>query len=202
MALQNFEEYEEATHGRNWEAICKLNKVPYDSFGTLKEMGVLHEYLEEGEVVVAITSGLMGQGDTSNSIDLGWNTWLLALTNERFLLLDHALMSKSVDTQSIRLDRVQGVSASQGWMLGKVAIDIGNRMIVVDNCLKASVKIVAELANKLIKEQASGPRPATPSSTLHRTPVEELKDLAEMRAAGILTDEEFAKAKMSILAKF
>lgn len=202
MALQNFEKYEEATRGRNWEEICKINEVSYDSFGTLKEMGVLHEYLEEGEVVVAITSGLMGQGDTSNSIDLGWNTWLLALTNERFLLLDHALMTKSVDTQSIRLDRVQGVSASQGWMFGKVAIDIGNRMIVVDNCFKASVKIIAELANKLIKDQASPPRTATPLSPSQRTPVEELKDLAEMKAAGILTEEEFSEVKKSILAKF
>lgn len=144
---------------------------------------------------------IMGQGDTSNAIDLGWNTWLLALTSERFLLLDHALMSKSVDTQSIRLDRVQGVSASQGWMFGKVAIDIGNRMIVVDNCFKASVKIVADLANKLIKEQSSQSPSATETHSSKKTPVEELKDLAKLKEAGILTEEEFSDAKKKILAK-
>jgi len=201
MTLSKFDHYKSATATKDWKEIFRLNEVAYDTFGTLKEMAVLHEYLEEGEVVVAMTSGVMGQGETSNALDMGWNTWLLVLTNERFLLLDHALMSKSVDTQSIRLDRVQGVSASQGWVFGKVSIDIGNRMIVVDNCLKASVKIVAELANKLIKEQSvQSSEPKTAPAT-DRTPVEELKDLAALKESGILSEIEFSEAKKKILAK-
>jgi len=198
--MENEKQYKLATEKHDWSTICDLNGVKFDNFGTLKELKVLPQYLEQGEVVFALTSGLMGQGETSNSVDLGWNTWLLVLTNERFLLLDHALMSTSVDTQSVRLDRVQAVSASQGWMFGKVSIDIGNRMIVVDNCAKDSVRCIAELANKLIKEHSA--TSSNPSAKSTSSPLEELKSLAELKNSGILTDVEFEEAKKRILAKF
>jgi hypothetical protein len=148
--MDSFDKYSEFTKARNWEAICRMNNVDIDSFvGTGKEQNVLAGYLDEDEVVFALTSGLMTQTDTSNSFDFGLNTWLVALTNERFLFLDCALLTSSVDTQSIRHDKVQAVSASQGWALGKITIDLGSRMIVIDNCQKASVSVIADLANEM-----------------------------------------------------
>jgi len=151
LSLENFDKYAEFTKNNDWKSICKLNGIDLDSFGTKKELKVLPEYLEDGEVVFALTSGIMSQTETSNAFDWGTNTWLVALTNERFLLLDHAMLSSSVDTQSIRHNSVQAVSASQGIMFGKIQVDLGARVVVIDNCQKATVKVLANLANKWLK---------------------------------------------------
>lgn len=150
--MNNYDKYAEYTKTGSWGEICRLNNVEFDSFGTRKELKALPEYLEPDEVVFALTSGVMNQSETSNSFDFGANTWLVVLTSDRFLFLDAAMLTKSVDTQSIRHDHVQAVSASQGLMLGKIMVDLGSRMLVIDNCQKATVKVLANIANKWLKE--------------------------------------------------
>lgn len=147
----NYEKYAEFTRTKNWEGICKINGLGLDSFGTKKELNVLANYLEKDEVVFALASGIMSQTGTSNATDWGTNTWLVALTNERFLFLDHAMLSRSVDTQSVRHESVQAVSASQGLILGKIQVDLGARVVVIDNCQKAAVKVIADLSNKWLR---------------------------------------------------
>jgi arginine utilization protein RocB len=143
----------------------------------------------------------MKQTHTSNASDLGVNTWLVVLTSERFLFLDHALLTKSVDTQSIRHDRVQAVSASQGWVLGKITVDIGARTIVIDNCQKATVAPMASLANKwLAVLQKRKDEPSAAGSVAASSALDEMKKLAELHSMGALTDEEFAAAKAKLLA--
>ena len=61
------------------------------------------------------------------------------------------MLTKSVDTQSIRHESVQAVSASQGWMFGKIQVDLGARVIVIDNCDKEAVSTIASLANKWLR---------------------------------------------------
>lgn len=197
----NYAKYAEHTRTRDWKALCALNNVELDSFGTKKELKVLPDYLEDDEVVFGLTSGIMKQTHTSNASDLGVNTWLVVLTNERFLFLDHALLTKSVDTQSIRHDRVQAVSASQGWMFGKIIVDIGARTVVIDNCKKATVRPIASLANKwLAVLQKKKDESSTSGGTAGNSPLDEIKKLAELHSAGALTDEEFTAAKAKLLA--
>jgi hypothetical protein len=178
----------------------RINGHSIDAFGTKKELKVLSSYLEPDEVVYAITSGMMSQGALSNSSDAGTNTWLIVLTNERFLLLDCAMFTGSVDVQSIRLDRVQAVSSSQGWVLGKIMIDLGSRIATVDNCQKVTVKPFSDLANKLLRERegrGSSNAPATPHAA--GDPIEKLERLAALHASGALTDSEFSAAKSGLL---
>lgn len=197
----NYDKYAEYTRTRDWKAICALNNVQLDSFGTKKELKVLPNYLEDDEVVFALTSGIMKQTYTSNESDAGVNTWLVVLTSERFLFLDHALLTKSVDTQSIRHDRVQAVSASQGWIFGKITVDIGARTVVIDNCLKATVVPIASLANKwLAVLQKRKDESSNRGGTSANSPFDEIKKLAELHSMGALTDQEFAAAKAKILA--
>lgn len=154
--MENYNKYKVATEKADWRGICELNGVHFDSFGTNKEFEALPKYLEPGEVVFALASGLMKQTDTSNFSDSGLNTWLVILTSERFLFMDAALLTSSIDTQSVRLDKVQSISASQGFLLGKISIDLGSRLIVVDNCEKDAVKVMADLANKWLREKEKG----------------------------------------------
>ena len=154
--MENYNRYKIATEKADWRGICEINGVNYDTFGVRKELEVLANYLEPGEIVFALAAGLMKQTVTSNTFDWGVNTWLAVLTSERFLFLDAALLTSSVDTQSIRLKNVQAISASQGFVLGKIMIDLGSRIVMVDNCPKDAVKVMAELGNRWIKELENG----------------------------------------------
>jgi hypothetical protein len=195
---ESFEEYRRLTKARDWKGIFEFNNSSIDNFGTKKELGVLHTYLTEGEIVFALASGILSQTETSNSMDFGTNTWLIVLTDKRVLLLDHAMLSSSVDTQSVRHDKIQAISASQGWMFGKLTIDIGNRSILVDNSNKKDVKVFAELANDWFEFRADQSVPNQPSTS---DPISELARLADMKSAGILDDDEFSAAKAKILSR-
>jgi hypothetical protein len=201
IGFPNYDKYDEYTRTRDWKALCALNNVALGSFGTKKELKVLPNYVEAGEVIFALTSGLMRKTSTSNDSDLGLNTWLVVLTSERFLFLDHALLTKSVDTQSIRHDRVQAVSSSQGWILGKIMVDIGARTVVIDNCQKATVAPIARLANKwLAVLQNRKNEPIIIAAPATNSVLDEIKKLAELRSMGAVTDEEFTAAKAKLLA--
>lgn len=199
--MENYDKYAEYTQSGDWGEICKLNGVELDSFGTKKELRVLAEYLEADEVVFALTSGIMEQSETSNSLDFGSNTWLVVLTSDRFLFLDHAMLTRSVDTQSIRHDHVQAVSASQGFMFGKIMIDLGSRMLVIDNAHKSTVKVIASLANKWLKELGNKKAQANqPINQVSQTPLlDTLERLSKLYSLGAFTDEEFHDAKQRLI---
>lgn len=190
--------YEECTKQRDWAGICQINSVSFDRFGTKKEIGVLHEYLEPGEVVLGFTSGIMRQSSTSNRTDRGYNTWLVVLTTERFLFLDHAFLTKSVDTQSIRHNKIQAVSASQGFVLGAIQIDIGSRVVVIDNCPKGGVRKLASLANEQLRKLEE--KGATPPEFVQRlSAADEIEKLNKLKDGGALTEEEYNGAKAALL---
>lgn len=197
MYPNEVERYKAATQAGDWRAIATLNGCNYDTFGTKKEFAVLSRYIEPGETVLAFASGLVSGGATANSSDKGTSTWLVVLTDERFLLLDHALLTKSVDTQSIRLGNVQAVSASLGFLLAKLTIDLSARLLAVDSVQKKDAAAVAEIANRLLKEREA--RPATPAAPMVDF-AEQLSKLGNLRDAGVLTEEEFTEAKRKVLA--
>ena len=202
LGMAHYDEYEKCTKQKDWKGVCKLNGINIDSFGTKKELKVLSDYLENDEVVFALCSGVVNQSFTSNDSDSGLNTWLVALTNKRFLFLNHAYWTDSIDTQSVRHDKVQAVNASQGWLFGKIIIDIANRSIVIDNCNKQDVKIMAERANtwySVMKkyERDIADKKAEPASQISIP--DEIRKLGELKAEGLLTEEEFQTAKEELL---
>lgn len=200
--MENFDKYAEYTKTHDWIAICKLNGVDLESFGTKKELKALPGYLEPDEVVFALTAGIMEQSETSNKMDFGLNTWLVVLTSDRFLFLDAAMLTSSVDTQSIHHDKVQAVSASQGWVFGKIMVDLGSRLLTIDQCKKATVKVMADLANKWLKElsKKKGVPTLQNQSSAAETPLDKLEKLAKLHSVGAISDEEFSAAKQKLLS--
>lgn len=176
--MQDYNRYKIKTENADWQGICEMNGISFDSFGTRKELEALSSYLEPDEVVFALASGLMKQTITSNTFDGGLNTWLVVLTSERFLFMDAALLTSSIDTQSVRLNKVQAISASQGFVFGKISIDLGSRLITIDNCTKESVKVMADLANKWLKELENG-----------FTPPKENEDIANFKKSSKNNDK-------------
>ena len=196
--MNNIEKCKKLTQQRNWAGLFELNGLEIDSFGTKKELSVLGDYLQKDEVVFALVSGIISQSETSMDFDFGANTWISALTSERILCLDHAMLSSSVNTQSIRLNQIQAVSASQGWVFGKITVDIGARLIVIDNCEKPHVKVFAELANQLIRESEGGETLLSGTSV---SIADEISKLNNLHIKGVLTADEFSNAKEKLIAK-
>lgn len=210
LGMAGYRQYLQCTNERNWRGIFKINYPGFSTgfLWTHRELKRLPEFLEPNEIVFAFCSGSMPQTITSNRTDHGLNTWLVVLTSTRFLFLDHAFWTRSVDTQSIRHAHVQAVSASQGWLLGKIIIDLGARLVTVDQVGKDDVKVMAGLANRwydtleraksrqhetIISAAAAMVSPGTQSMT------DELKKLVDLRAAGALSEEEFTAAKQRLL---
>lgn len=196
--MENLTRYKLCTEKANWRGICEINGINFDSFGTNKEFAALSSYLEPGEVVFALSSGMMKQTATSNAFDFGVNTWLVVLTSERFLFLDAALLTSSIDTQSVRLNKVQAISASQGFALGKISIDLGSRSITVDNCTKESVKVMADLANKWLKDLENGVR--IPEDTLEMEAIKKKTNGTNMVSPPIVPSKTANRTAAAIVA--
>jgi Bacterial PH domain len=195
--VQNSEKYKEYTKNRDWKSICQLNEVDFDTFGTKKEFSVLHNHLEDDEVIFAFCSGIVKGGANTNLFDRGVNTWIVLLTSERILFLDHALITRSIDKRTIRLDKIQSVSSSQGWVLGKIMFDIGSGYVEVDNCEKKSVAIFSDMANKILRERENK---ITEVGVTGDNLIVQLERLANLKAVGMLDDEEFRSAKSKLLS--
>lgn len=67
----NYKKYASLTRSKKWERIFEINGLTFASFGTIKELQILPDYLEHDEVVFALASGIMSQTKTSNAFDWG-----------------------------------------------------------------------------------------------------------------------------------
>jgi hypothetical protein len=198
-----YEQYKKLTEARDWDGICKLNNVEIKQckFGTMKELDGLPGQLQKGEVVFGFTAGIMSSNSDSNITDWLPNTWLLVLTDRRFLFLDAALLTKSIDVHSILHKNVQGVLVSQGFILGKISIETGSRSTVIDNCEKRTVKIIGDLANdwlQILEERKSNHQESYAGSS--DSGLDKIKKLGELKALGFVSEQEFNDAKAKILA--
>jgi hypothetical protein len=75
------------------------------------------------------------------------------------------------------------------------ALELGSRIAVIDNCQKATVAVISDLANKLLRERE---KPKA-SSAQTDDPIDKLERLAVLHASGSLTDAEFGAAKAKLL---
>ena len=118
--ITSYDQYKTLTEKKDWAGICNLNGIDMNSsmFGTMKEMKRLPEQLQAGEVVFCFTAGVMSNTSDSNTSDFGMSTWLVVLTDRRFLFLDAAMLSSSIDVHSILHKNVQAVRVAQGFILG------------------------------------------------------------------------------------
>ena len=91
---------------------------------------------------------------------------------------------------------------AQGFVLGKINIDTGGRSTLIDNCEKKTVKVLGDLSNEWL--QVLEERKSTPQESTAAAPVEsgldKLKKLGELKALGLVSEQEFNDAKAKVLA--
>lgn len=205
--LGNYDKYKNHTEQKDWPAICEMQGLTMRNcrFGTMKEMARLPDQLQPGEVVFCFTAGVMSNGGDSNTTDFGSSTWLAVLTDRRFLFLDAAMLTSAIDVHSILHKNVQAVRVAQGFLLGKINIDTGGRTTLIDNCEKATVKILGDSANEwlqVLEERNSSPRKVesiVPAVSVE-SGLDKLKKLGELKVLGLVSEEEFNAAKAKVLA--
>jgi hypothetical protein len=160
-----------------------------DQFFTRKELHYLPEVLQDGERVLAFTSG-MKDG----------NTWLIVLTDRRILFLDKGMVF-GLKQESIPLNRVNSISGNTGLMLGKIVITDGAKNHEISNVWKKTVKRFTnrcqEELDRLARLQYGGSRNDSPAID----PYEQLEKLAGLKEKGIITAEEFETEKSKLLER-
>ena len=156
-----------------------------DQFFTKKELNYLPEILSDGEQILAFTSGLMDG-----------NTWLLTLTDRRIIFLDKGIIY-GLSQAIIDLDKVNSISFKTGLFFAEIVVTDGAVQRKIENVWKKTAKAFTNKVQAAI-EARKQTKPNTSGKDL--TTVEQLEKLANLKEKGIITQEEFDKQKIILLA--
>lgn len=162
-----------------------------DQFFTKRELNHLPHVLQEGEQVLAFTSGLMNN-----------NTWLITLTDRRIIFLDKGMIY-GLRQAAIDLDKVNAISGETGLLFGNIAIQDSASTFEIRNVWKKSVMRFTNRVQQAIearKQARVRPAAAAPAPRQDDEVIVKLERLAALRERGVLNDDEFAAQKARILA--
>lgn len=163
-------------------------------FYTHKEIRYLPKVLNEGEDILAITSGYLDA-----------RTWLAVCTNRRVLLL-HRGMFFGLRQIQMNLDRIQSIDSSFTIVFGSIRLWDGANSVGINLVLKSSiapfVKATQDAMDRYKRQMAydignavtGAGKPATAPNI-----ADELERLSKLKAAGHLSETEFAAAKIKLL---
>lgn len=164
-----------------------------DQFFTKKELKYLPEVLMDREQVLSFSSGMVDG-----------NTWLIALTDKRIIFLDKGFIF-GLKQHVITLDKVNAISCKTGLLFGEISISTGGiKSKKVKQCDKRTVKHFTNQAQYAI-DKINHKNPSKPTISQESKVDEQyekfdkLRELADLKNEGILTEEEFLKEKNKIL---
>jgi hypothetical protein len=158
-------------------------------FGANRELRKLPEHLWEGETVERITSGTYGS-------DAG--TGIVALTDRRIIFLKDGWMSKT--SEDFPIEKISSVQWSSGLMLGTLTIFASGNKAEIKNMQKVDGKEMADL----VRSRLSGGAAAVPSPAPEPAGnpiIQQIRELGELRDAGLLSEVEFEAKKAELLKR-
>lgn len=176
--------------------IAALGETPMEKtyresfFFTKKEFAYLPKVMNDGEKILALTSGFMNG-----------TTWLAVCTDTRVIFLDRGMIF-GLRQQQISLDQIHSIDNTAGLVFGAIRIWDGASYIVISMVLKQSIERFVS-ATKLAMEarkRAHSPAGASPPSA-SASVVEQLEKLAALKEKGLLTEVEFQQQKQKLLTQ-
>jgi Bacterial PH domain/Short C-terminal domain len=169
-------------------------------FYTRKEIRYLPKVMNDNEQILALTSGFMDN-----------QTWLLVCTNRRILFLNRGMFFGLKQLQ-MNLDRIQAIDSGFGIAFGNIRVWDGAASMNVNLILKSTVapfvKTVQDamdrykrlMVHELAATATNAHNSAATSGTLPQNAmIHELERLAALKAAGHLSEQEYAAAKAKLL---
>lgn len=144
-------------------------------------LGVLHN----DEEVIAATQGLALKKSS-----------IIVATQKRILLLEQSTFGFSSGNRSIAFDKISAITASKGMVFGSIEITTSNEEIEVEKVAGDEVDAFVST----VRDALDNPSPAaSPATDAAPSGLDQLSKLAELHAAGVLTDDEFSAAKAKAL---
>lgn len=166
----------------------------FHKFFTSKEIHCLHDVLNPGEQIKAITSGYYES-----------KTWVVVVTTLRLIFLDKG-MFYGLKQLDMPLHHIGSVSQHTGFLMGEIEVTTngGSKTIgcipkkdvtKVANILSAEIYFAQNPKARQAAPSAEKPAPALSSASL----ADELERLAELYRQGVLDEMEFSAGKAKIL---
>jgi PH (Pleckstrin Homology) domain-containing protein/putative oligomerization/nucleic acid binding protein len=160
------------------------------AFMVRREMKKLPELLAESEDAVNLARG-----------EYDGKEGLIVVTDRRVMFVEQGMIRHNFE--DFPYDKVVSVKTESGLRSGKITIHSGgNKAELKDIHPKARVNEIGDYVRARIAAEST-PAPATGGADTGtiESPTEQLKKLAELRDAGIVTPEEFEAKKAELLAR-
>ncbi|MCE0768117.1 PH domain-containing protein [Pseudonocardia kujensis] len=159
--------------------------------GKKRDVRKIPEYLNGGETVLTMTGGLVS----------GKNGLLVA-TDRRALFIAEGLVNHSFE--DFPYDRITTVTSQRGMMFGKIIISTAGVSRVVDQVHKSEAEAVAAVIRERVEattRERYAPAAPIPNPGRPIGIAAELRELAQLRDQGVLTEAEFETEKARILGR-
>lgn len=166
------------------------NLGDFDKYFTKKERNYLHEVLSPGEVIRAMTSGMVDG-----------STWLITITEKRVLFLDKGMLY-GLKQLEILIPQISTVSHKVGMMFGEIEITASGDSKKIEMIEKKDVPKVSNIISNLMREsKEEGNRANNAVTSGQDDVVSKLERLAALKEKGILDEDELKIQKLKILAE-
>lgn len=162
-------------------------------FGAGRELKKLAEHLWHDEEVREMTAGTYGGGQG-----------LVVLTDRRLMFIKEGVMKRT--SEDFPLDKLSSAQWSSGMLLGKITVFASGNKAEIEQVNKTDGKRIVDILRARLSGPQSQPAPPPPPTPLLDTPgstdpIDQIRKLAELRDAGILSNEEFEAKKAEILSR-
>lgn len=157
------------------------------TMGGKREIKHLHEHLHDGETVRFLAQGTYED-----------KQGIVALTDQRLLFLFHGVMSRAQEDFPLR--GITSVQTKSGLMTGDLQVTVSGMKSTIGKVLRGDLEPLAAAIREgmAAAQRAPSAEPAPPAGA---DPYEALSKLAQLRDAGVLSEEEFAAKKQEILSR-
>lgn len=142
-------EYRIRTSNADWQGICSLNGVEYDSFWTKSEFAVLEKVVRRGEVVLGFTAGTVQLSADGKIKSLGKDSWLVVLSSERVILINASNPKSSPIVKTFAVAKISGMVASQNKALGQLVIVLDNGIVTIENAMVNTTRSMENVFRQL-----------------------------------------------------
>ncbi|MGW0337596.1 PH domain-containing protein [Streptomyces sp. NPDC003011] len=175
------------------------------SFGAKREIQRLPEVLWEGETVELLATGVYGKGNG-----------LLAMTDQRLVFYFHGVMSQKVE--DFPYGRITSVQWAGGVLMGTLTVFSAGSKAEIKQVPKDQGTALADALRQRISgvpaahaaaPAAAAPAPSPAPSAVPAAPAapasggqdvaSRLQTLEQLRAQGLISDEEYAQRRTRIL---
>ena len=155
------------------------------SFIGRREIKELPEILWEDEKVEKIIQGTYNNGNG-----------ILVCSSKRLIFIDKGLLY-GLKVEDFPLDKVSSIQYKTGLLLGKLTIYSSGNKAIIDNVDKKQIRAFSDYVTT--KLNSKGNEAGANDESKDNDVIGQLEKLSQLKEKGILTEEEFDKAKAKIL---